>query len=112
MIRAWRARRRRPARQLVDAAVVVTAQIDVRDGQIEGLRDALAEANRLLAEERAARARDVAQLRAALAPYLAQEWARRGARAARRLAEEPTVRARAMGRAPGWKGSATERWER
>lgn len=112
MIRAWRARRRRPARQLVDAAVVVTAQIDVRDGQIEGLRDALAEANRLLAEEQAARARDVAQLRAALAPYLAQEWARRGAAAARRLAEEPTVRARAMGRAPGWKSSATERWER
>lgn len=78
-----------------------------RLAQIAGLRESLAEANQRLAEEKAARVREVAQLRAALAPYLAQEWARRGAAAARRLATEPTHHV--PQRAPGWSGTETER---
>lgn len=131
MIRAWRGRHR-GAQQLVDAAVVVTAQIDVRDGQIEGLRDALAEALKKLDEERAARARDVAQLQYALAQAARlaglDRYLMQGIEQARRLAEEDTAvvtqeqlhRARPTDEpthhvpqpAPGWKSAPTERWKR
>lgn len=101
MIRAWRARHRAP-QQLVDAAVVVTAQIDVRDGQIEGLRDALAEAQQRLA-----------LCQRELATYKTRDWLRIAVRARRRaaieqrwMAEETTHHVPM--RAPGYRASATE----
>lgn len=89
MIRSW-LRRRRPPADLVDAAVVVTAQIDVRDGQIEGLRDALAEARQQLEYERQV----AAVLAGQLAAYKAREYMAAAARARRRLAEDTTLRDR------------------
>lgn len=81
MIRAWlsTARRRPPAR-LVDAAVVVTAQIDVRDGQIEGLRDALAEAQQRLA-----------LCQRELATYKTRDWLLLAAACRARLADDRTA---------------------
>ncbi len=130
MIRAWlaTARRRHAApgvhRVPVDEVTFLGAQFDVAAAQIEGLRTALAEAQKELAEEKAGRAHDVALLRAALAKYTAQEVMRAGlmehmrrpARERERSAAlEPTVavtteelrRARPAGSAP-----ATEQYRR
>lgn len=96
VIRVWLSRRRTPGvHRSVDEAVFLGAQFDVRDAQIEGLRDALAEALKKLDEEKAARARDVAQLRYALAQAVRHagldHFLRQGIAQARRLAEEPTA---------------------
>lgn len=90
MIRGWFRRRRVDVPQL-DTAVFLGAQFDVRDARIEGLQDALGEAHKKLAEEKAARVREVAQLRGALAPYLVGTYLRQGIATAKRLAEEDTA---------------------
>jgi hypothetical protein len=91
VIRAWlsTARRRAPSvpSKPVDPAVFLGAQFDLKDAQIEGLRDALAEAQRQLSDER----RRSAVLVGQLATYKAREWPAHAARLRRRLAEEPTT---------------------
>lgn len=75
MIRGWFRRRPAPAvHRSVDEAVFFGAQLDVRDAQIEGLRDALAEAN---ARADAAERRS-AVLEGRLARHEAAELMRRG----------------------------------
>ncbi len=90
MIREWLSRRRRAApgvHRPVDEVTFLGAQFDVRDAQIEGLRDALTDAHRRLA----AAQQQIAQLQVAAATALASEWMRQGRATTRRLAEEPTA---------------------
>jgi hypothetical protein len=78
VIRPWR---RRPARRApVDEVTFLGAQFDVRDAQIEGLRDALAEAHRQLAV-----------VSAELATHKTREFMAHALRLRARLAEEPTA---------------------
>lgn len=113
MIRSWLRRRGAGAGdgRGVDTAVFLGAQFDLRDGQIAGLRDALAEAN-----TRAERAeRRAAVLEGQLSTYKAREFMATAARLRARLAEEPTAqvsadqfrRTRPSGSAP-----ATEQYRR
>lgn len=110
MIRAWFRRRRAlpPANLPLDPTVIIGAQIDVRDGQIEGLRDALAEAHRRLADER----RRNAVLLGELATYKTRDYAAHAARARRRLAEEPTLRTSVEQFQRTRPAAETERWTR
>jgi len=75
--------RRRPApgvHRPVDQATFLGAQFDVRDAQIEGLRDALAEAHRHLAI-----------VQAELATHKTRAFMAHALRLRARLAEEPTA---------------------
>jgi hypothetical protein len=96
VIRVWLSRRRTAGvHRSVDEVTFLGAQFDVRDAQIEGLRDALAEAVKKLAEERSAHAVEAARLRYALAQAVRHagldRYLRQGVEQARRLAEEPTA---------------------
>lgn len=69
------ARRGRASKPVVDDPVrLIGEQLDLQGFRVEGLREALADAQRALAEERQARALEVAQLRAALAVALLPQW--------------------------------------
>lgn len=120
MIREWLATWRRRARADVgpalDTAVFLGAQFDFAAAQMEGLRDALAEAlqradtaerRAAVLEARLARYEYVELQRRGLAYHMA-----RGEEARRRVEDEPTVRARAMGRASGRPAPATEQYRR
>jgi hypothetical protein len=81
VIRAWLSRRRTPGvHRSVDQVTFLGAQFDVRDAQIEGLRDALAEAHRQLAV-----------VRAELATHKTRTFMAHALRLRARLAEEPTA---------------------
>jgi hypothetical protein len=95
VIREWLATWRRRARAGVgpalDPTLFLGAQFDFAAAQMEGLRDALAEARKELAEERAAHALEVARLRVSLATALSMQYLQAAAHRAPRPGDEPTV---------------------
>lgn len=115
MIREWLSSYRRRARAdvapSVDTAVFLGAQFDLRDGQLEGMREALAEAN---ARADAAERRS-AVLEGLLSTYKAREFMQTAARLRTRLADEPTavVSTDQLRRSrPAEPAPATEQWPR
>lgn len=90
MIRRWLSRllrRRQASKPVVDDPIVfIGEQLDLEAFRVEGLREALADAQRQLAEEKQARAVEVAQLRAALAVALLPQW----------MASNPKIRAQRL----------------
>jgi hypothetical protein len=107
VIRGWFRRRRPTVGVPLDTTVFIGAQLDVRDAQIEGLRDALAEALRQLAD----RDRQIAQLQVAGATALTMQWLQRGAANQARLDGPTTVLSSEQFQRTR-PASPTERWTR
>lgn len=83
----WIFRRRPASRPVVDdPARFIGEQLDLNVFRVEGLREALADAQRQLAEEKAARAVEVGQLKTALAVALLPSW----------MASNPAIRSKRL----------------
>lgn len=90
MIRRWLARRPDRPPVVDDPTLFIGEQLDLEAFRVEGLREALAEAQRLLAEEKAARAVEVGQLKTALAVALLPTW----------MFSNPAIRSKRLDDAP------------
>jgi hypothetical protein len=84
--RLTRRRTTTPPPVVDDPTVFIAERLDLESFRVEGLREALADAQRQLAAEKAARAVEVGQLKTALAVALLPSW----------MASNPAIRSKRL----------------